>query len=318
MSPRRLLPLLLALSAAALAQDVSRLATGSQVLLTYSVIVSEPPTIYREQAKLSDLAGEPVTGWQWLFKPLKIVGQTAAGYTLSDGTSQVQLPKRGLATRTVFPLSQDTETRALANELLGKLVWGNGRLHAPCEIVVGYHADVRFRSARISGVWRVQSGPLSLSPQGGLIGGGMVANAKVSAAPILVAFGQPQGVKAEFATMESYIPFQTADLMALAPQRCTRLSVLYASADDLRRNLSLSAPPAVLPVLYNPDKAEKTLLGQTKAWVLALYGSPNEPGTLSDILKLPHWSYGTGAYDDIQIDFGAAGRVVKAVISRSP
>ena len=120
------------------------------------------------------------------------------------------------------------------------------------------------------------------------------------------------------AALNSSLERRSAALMAQAPKRCTRLSVLYASAGDLRRNLSLSAPPAVPPREGDPDKAEKILLSLTKTQVLVLYGSPNEPGTLPDILKLPHWSYGSGGYDDIQIDFGAAGRVTRAVIARSP
>ena len=307
--------------------------TGSQILLTGPVITQaganrgtgNAKAVYLIQPSLTDRRGQPIPAEPWLNTPLTVISQTAAAYTLSNGSTSVTLSKRNLAAKAVFPLVQDGETRALADEFLNRTGWPNGRLDGPCEIVPGYHADVDASRATVVGVWRVQvrgfpAGPgISLSPQGGLVWGDMVQGERVTASPIFVQFGQLQGVKTFSASMEPGLQDQSAKLMALAPQRCTALGVLqYASANDLRRSLRLVAAPAAPPREGNPDRAEKLLLSQTREQVLSIYGSPNEPGTLANILKLPHWSYGAGAYDDIQIDFGVDGRVSKVRIARSP
>lgn len=318
MSPRRLLPLLLALSAVAVAQDVSHLATGSQVLLTDTVQVQTAPGL-RDQVVLTNLAGKPVARGHWLYKPLSVVSQTAVSYTLSDGTSQVLLPKRNLAAKAAFPLVQDEETRALAAELLGKTVWGNGGLHSSCEVVNGYTANLEFSRAQITGLWRTQSPNLYFSPGGGLTQFDMVFNERVSRSALLVTLDRPVGSKVVSAALSSGLESRSGDLMAPAPQRCTRLSVLYASADELRRNLRLSAPPPLPPLPETTvDAVQRSLIGWTKAQVLIHYGSPNEPGTLDEVLKLGAWGYGSGIYDHIQFSFGPDGRVMKAVITQSP
>ncbi|TSA87892.1 hypothetical protein FNU79_01190 [Deinococcus detaillensis] len=307
-------------------------ATGSHVLLTGTVITQaganqgtgNAKPVYLTQPALTDIRGQPVAAQPWLNTPLTVKSQTAAAYILSGGQTVLLLPKRNLATRAVFALVKDKETQALAGEFVSRMVWPNGRLHGPCEIAAGYHADAEARRARVVGVWRVQAlgfaagSGLSLSPQGGLVQGDMVHNERVSASSLFVQFSGLEEIKALSAVLDSSLQDQSAKLMALAPQRCTHLGVQCASADDLRRSLSLSAPPAHPPREGDPDKAEKALLGQTRQQVLALYGSPNELGTLEQILKLPRWNYGAGGYDNMQIDFGMDRRVIRAAITRIP
>lgn len=291
---------------------------GGSLLLMQGATTGPESSVFLAPPFLTDAQGKAVPRDPWLNHPLKVVRETASAYALSDGTKQVWLPKRNLSAKAAFPLTHDEETDRLAQELNGKIVWMNGQPGFPCEIVTGYHASVTMKNAQVDGVWRVAGDGLNLSPQGGLVDGGMITNERSSSRAILVVLREPEGLRATAATLDPALQDRSPELMAQAPQRCTTLPALYADADDLRRNLTTSRPTSTPALSNDLDAAEQALIGWTRAQVLAQYGIPNEEGSLAGIMKLGAWQYGGVPYGMILFKFSPEGRVTQASFSRSP
>lgn len=285
------------------AQPLSRtpapltLRVDGDVLLTDSRFSLAPPL-------LMGAGGQEVSSSPWLNHPLKVRGETAGAYVLSDGREQVWLPKRDLHAKAVFPLTRDGETDRLARELKGRTVWVNGHPSFPCEIVPGYHAEVTLKSARVDSVWRVE-GHLFPKVQG-------------SSGAILVMLREPEDLGVLSASMDPSLQDQSPQLMAQAPERCTRLPALYANTGSLWRTLTTSRPAATPALPNDLDAREKALIGWTRAQVLAQYGSPNEEGSLAEIMKLKAWHYGDSPYARVLFRFSPEGRVTQASFARSP
>lgn len=303
------------------------LSVGDQVLLTGAAVVKPLPlavgTGLRQLDLFTDERGRPVERRSWLNRPLKVVNRAAQMYTLSNGSSLVRLAKSKLAVSAMFPLSQDPETRELAGEFVGKTVWGNGGLHAPCEIVDGYHAEVEMRSARVVGVWRLRADGLLLSPRGGLVDDDPTQQKRVSSAALLVMLDNPQAIKVTAGNFEVSLGSQLRQLNAQVPERCAALPLLYANANDLRRNLTRRLPLALPTLPKNFEAIPQTLVGWTRAQVLARFGNPNQPGTLAELLQRSLWDYGSGTYegglyDGLIFTFGTDGQVKVVQTSRRP
>lgn len=292
---------------------------GGQVLLTPTAVTGPQGTAFLAEPFLTDARGRGVERTPWLGRPLKVVAETSSTFQLSDGGQRVWLPKRNLAAKAVFPLTRDAETEALAAELGGHSVSFNGGFSTSCRVVSVYYAFMRAQAARVTQVWRVQVDGMNLSPKGGLVDADMVFNERLSSRPVLLVLDR--FVNLEQTGSASGGPnYEALNVRArkLVPARCSTLPGLYASADDVRRNLS-TAPLAQRPTLpTDPDQAQQALVGWTRAQVLAQYGSPNEPGRLADLLKLPAWTYGEIPYSMVHFDFSPDGRVTKASIARSP
>jgi len=267
---------------------------------------------------LTNAQGHPVSRSPWLNRPIKVVRETSTAYLLAQGKAQVWLPKRRLETKSVFPLVQSPNTRAIARGFSRSTVWVNGRPLLPCEVVPGYHALVTLKTARVASVWLVKGDHLEVSPQSGLAQGDLVSNERVSGQAVLVMLTPTAGVQFMAGAMDPDLQDQSAKLMTQVSKRCTELPALYASIDDVHRTLSTARPVRVPTLPNDPDAQQRTLIGWTQAQILAQYGSPNEPGSLQSILKLKAWSYGGDAYSMVLLSFGPDGRVTKAVISRSP
>jgi len=265
---------------------------------------------------LTDAQGHSVSRSPWLNRPIKVVRETGTAYLLAQGKAQVWLPKRRLETKSVFPLVQSPNTRAIAWGFSRSTVWVNGRPLLPCEVVPGYHALVTLKTARVTSVWLVKGDHLEVSPQSGLAQGDLVSNERVSGQAVLVML--TAGVQFMAGAMNPDLQDQSAKLMTQVSKRCTELPALYASIDDVHRTLSTARPVRVPTLPNDPDAQQRALTGWTKAQVLAQYGSPNEPGSLQSLLKLKAWSYGGDAYSMVLFSFGPDGRVTKAVVSRSP
>ncbi|WP_216320009.1 hypothetical protein [Deinococcus aestuarii] len=247
-------------------------------------------------AFLTDAEGRPVPRAPWLGRPLTVTARTASAYQLSGDSGQVWLPRRNLASKAVFPLTRDAETKALAARLNGKDVWPFGMWRVPCEVVDGFLADLTLKGARVEDVWRVRGQDQT----------------------VLVVLGRPQGMEVLSLAYGGANQGREGQARAQIPARCTTFPALYVNAADVDRHLSLSRParPPTLP--GGPDARERVLVGWTREQVYVQYGSPNEPGTRADLDRLPTWTYGAGGYDFIRVDFGPSGRVIRAAIARSP
>ncbi|MFB9992407.1 hypothetical protein ACFFLM_10565 [Deinococcus oregonensis] len=210
------------------------------------------------------------------------------------------------------------ETQQIGSELVGKRVWFNGQRQLPCEIVPGYHASVFVDSARVLSVWQLDASGVNVSPQGGLVDGGSIQNEQMGTSTTLVMLGEPQHIRFAGASLDSSLEAQSARLIAQAPQRCTTLPAIYASSEDVRRNLVTSAPQKLTGMPQSAHQLEQWLVGKTKKQLLATYGSPNEQGSLAAIMALPTWHYGDVPYASMVFTFDTAGRVSKALIATSP
>lgn len=289
---------------------------GGYVLLTDGAAL--PHGMPRTIPILTDAQGHPVSRSPWLNRPIKVIRETGTAYVLAQGTSQAWLPKQSLVTKSVFPLVQTPNSRAIAREFSQAAVWVNGQPLLPCEVVAGYHALVTLKTARVASVWFVKGDQLEVSPQSGLAQGDLVSNERVIGQAVLVMLSPTAGVRFMAAALDPSLQDQSAKLMTRVSERCTELPALYASIDDVYRTLSTTRPVRVPTLPNDPDAQQRALIGWTKAQVLAHYGSPNEPGSLRSILKLKAWSYGSDAYSEVQLRFGADDRVNSAVVGRSP
>jgi len=289
---------------------------GGFVLLTDGAALphGEP----RAVPTLTDAQGRPVSRSPWLNRPIQVVREMDTAYLLAQGQAHVWLPKRRLETKSVFPLVQTLNSRAMAQKFSRATVSVNGQPLLPCEVVAGYHALVTLKTARVASTWFVMGNRLEVSPQGGLAQGDLVSNERVSGQAVLVMLTPTTGVRFMGAALDPELQNQSAKLMARVSQRCTELPALYASTDDVYRSLSTARSVRVPTLPNDPDAQQHALIGWTKAQVLAQYGSPNEPGSLGSILKLKAWTYGADAYSMVWFNFGADGRVSRAVVSRSP
>jgi len=143
----------------------SRPVVGRFVLLTDGAAL--PHGAPRTVPTLTDAQGRPVSRSPWLNRPIKVVRETGTAYLLAEGKSQVWLPKRQLETKSVFPLVQTTNSRAMAQKFGRSTVWVNGRPLLPCEVVPGYHTLVTLKTARVASVWVVNGDRLEVSPRAG-------------------------------------------------------------------------------------------------------------------------------------------------------
>lgn len=294
---------------------------GGMVLLSEGATAGPNGRFVREPPFLLDGSGRAAQRGPWLNRPLKVIQETTTAYVLDDGTGQywAYLPKRNLEKKAVFPLVSDNAmTQRIAAELVGKRVWVNGRPVFPCEIVNGYHAAVMLESARVLSVWQLDAPGVNVSPQGGLVDGGSLRNERVGTTTTLVMLGEPEKLRANSASMEPKLAGQSAQLLSQAPQRCTTLPAVYATYEDVRRNLTVQRPPKLNVPPQSAAWVEKFLIRKTRAQILATYGSPNEEGSLAAVMSLPVWNYGDVPYASMAFAFDDAGRVGKASIATSP
>ena len=315
-----MLPLLLASALLAQSSGIPapiRPQVGGFVLLT-DTASSGPNLPPLAVPVLTNVQGQAVPRGRWLNRPLKVVRESGTAYLLAQGNDQVWLPKLKLSSKSVFPLQKDANTAAISRALSRGAVSVNGQPFFQCEVVPGYHALVTPKIARVASVWAVEADTLPLSPQSGLSYGDAYPETRVSSEALLVMLTPTAGVKFLAAELEPNLQEQSAQLIAQVSRRCTSLAGLYANTDDLYRTLS-TAPPVKVPTLPNdPDAQQRALIGWTKAQVLAQYGSPNELGSLSTILRLNAWNYGSDAYSIMRFTFGPDDRVKTAYIARSP
>ena len=293
---------------------------GGEVLLTLGATAGPNGQVVRETPFLLNAAGQPLPRGAWVNRPLKVVQDTGAAYVLDGGAGQgkAYLPKRNLQKKAVFPLLQSAETQRLSQELVGGQVWFNGQPDFACEIVEGYHAGVMVESAEVSGVWQLDAPGLNISPQGGMVDGGMLFNERQATAPLLVMLGKLEKPKAVGASLNAGLQGQSSRLMGEAAQRCPTLPAVYATPDDVRRTLAKAEPPKLVLSPQRAAQLEKVLVGKTRGQILATYGNPDDEGSLATLLTLPTWHYGDVPYNRKVFNFDASGRVSQATIAESP
>lgn len=293
---------------------------GGEVLLTLGATAGPNGQVVRETPFLLNSAGQPVPRDAWLNRPLKVIQETDAVYVLEGGAGQSQayLPKRNLEKKAAFPLIQNGATKRLSANLVGGRVWFNGRPTFACEVVEGFHVGIMADSAEVLEVWQLDAAGLNVSPQGGLVDGGMIFNDRQAAAPILVMLGKLEKPKSVSASMKANLQSQSTHLMGEVAQRCPTVPAVYANPDDVERNLARTKPLKVYIAPQSAVQIEKAVVGKTREQILATYGNPDELGSLSILLTLPAWHYGDVPYDNKVFQFDAAVRVMAAKIAQSP